>query len=308
MKKLTLCFTSMLICFTVVTACGKKNDLTRLAFVNFFSGNVFIINGTVKTAAKLGAEIKEGLSIQTEAGSFVEIAVGENIIKIMENTFVEVTKLSINSANGEDSAFFIKNGQVISRITKKLGKADSYKVTTPTSVASVRGTDFVVNEETGKSYIVCLDGKVEVRGADMSDSQSVNINGGQEVSVEPGKPLAVKELSELNKKYYEDILDDINAIQDDIKNRFESEREKIREKVQEQKDQNKEMIQRQREENKQRVEDQKRANKEKVDAVVENTNVKAYSEDAKKRLESVKPDMQKFKAGLKEDQSADASQ
>lgn len=240
MKRSALCFILLLTFFTAITACGKKTVLTRIAFVNFFGGEVFIINGAVKTPAKIGDKINEGLGIETGANSFVEIVLGENMIKLMEKTFVQVTQLTTNADKGEESDFFLKEGKTISRITKKLGKSDSYKVTTPTSVASVRGTDFVVGVEADKSYIACLNGKVAVRGTHVDDSQAVNVNGGQQVQVqaaaepidaESGKlaelaepaPLVVQELSVTDKQQYEEILHNIAPIREDIKKQFEEE-------------------------------------------------------------------------------------
>ena len=307
MQRSILFFVSLCIFFTMATSCGKKTELTRVAFINFIGGSVSIIEGNVKTPAKLGAEIKEGLGIETGTKSFAEIAIGENIIKVMENTLVQVTQLSINADKGEDSMFFVKQGQMISRISKKLGKTDSFVINTPTSVASVRGTDFAVSEEANKSYIACIDGKVEIRKADGS-VEIVDLNAGQEIYVEPDKPLSVQDLSELNRKNYTDILNEISAIQADIRQRFEEEREMIREKVREQKEQNREMVDKQRTEDKQRVEDQKAADKanvrgaagkENVDAVAGSSNVKAGSEEAKKNVDSVKPDINKFKSDLK---------
>ncbi|MDR3237193.1 MAG: FecR family protein [Spirochaetia bacterium] len=186
----------------------------------------------------------------------------------------------------------------MSRITKKLGKDDSYKVATPTSLAAVRGTDFIVSEENGKSYIACTDGKVFI--VKNSDKSSVDIDAGQEVYVEPDKRLTVKDLSEENRRGIENILDEISKIQEDIRKRFDEERERIRDDVRTMKDENKEKVDEQRKTDKQNVSNQKAADKANRDAIA--GAVKDGSDEAKKAIEDVKPDINSVKPQIKKPQ------
>jgi len=301
MKKIGIITITMLAVFVMVGGCKKKQAETeteqRLAFLNFMSGDVFIINAVSKSRAnaKVGDQLTQGSTIETGAKSFADIMFGANIIKILENTSFEIKELTVNLAtDAETSGFLVKNGQVVSRIAKKLAKDDSFKIATPTSIAAVRGTDFLVEEEDGKSRIACSDGKVLVER--VSDKSTVEIDAGQEVYVEPDKPLEVKSLSETNRDNINRILDEIREMREDIRRRFEEERDRIREEVKTLKETNKEMVQKQRDEDKQRVEDQKSSDKANVEAIKGSVKVEDYK---KVNTDEVKPDMGNVKPDIK---------
>ena len=242
MRKSALCFVLLIAFFVAVTGCTKKTGIARIVFVNFLSGDVSIVNGAVKTPAKVGDLINEGLGIVTGAKSFVEVALGDNVIKIMENTSIQVERLSVNANEGEDSAFFLSEGVVVSRVIKKLGKDDSYTITTPTAVASVRGTDFIVRveKEKNKSYVACIEGKVEVRDTVVKkDAASVDLDGGKIVYVETepvqDKPqqLVVQDLPVKETQMYKEELENIQPIREDIKKQIETDGKAITEEPKE---------------------------------------------------------------------------
>jgi hypothetical protein len=260
------------------------------------------------------------MTITTGKKSFADVYFGENAIKVLENSVVEVKQLLVNlQSSGEQTEVHVEKGQVFSKVSKKLSRDDSYRISTPTTIAAIRGTDFLVSEKDNQGHVACLDGKVAVKDATVANSEFVEINGGQEVNVNPGKPLSVQELDRANKQMIQDILKNIRDMQADIRKRFEEEREKIREEVRQQKEQNREMVQKAREENKQRVEDQKASDKANIDAIkggvnTENKEIKGAIEsqtaemkggvntqkdESKKTIEGVKPDVKKFSIDVK---------
>ncbi|MCL2025763.1 MAG: FecR domain-containing protein [Leptospirales bacterium] len=288
--------------FAAVLSCKKKQDEQRLAFLNFIGGDVFIINGPSKTKANVGDQLLQGYIIETKDRSFADIMFGTNIIKILDNTSFEIKQLTLNSVTGaETSEFLVNNGKTVSRIVKKLGKNDSFKVSTPTSIAAVRGTDFLVEEGDGKSRIACSDGRVSVER--ISDKSTVEIEAGQEVYVEPDKPLEVKDLSEAAKNDINRLLGEIREMREDIRRRFEEERERIREEVRTLKEENKEMVQKQRDEDKQRVEDQKASDKANIEAIKGKVSAEDYRpaniDELKPDIQGVKPDIKGIKPDVK---------
>jgi len=302
MKKIITIITMALL--VAAGGCKKKQQVEeRLAFLNFLMGDVFITDSLSKskTAAKVGDQLSKGSILETGTKSFADIMFGENIIKVLENTSFEIKQLTVELAtNAETSEFYVKNGKVVSRIAQKLSKNDSLKINTPTSVAAVRGTDFQVDEEDGKSYIACNDGKVAVER--ISDKSTVELEAGQEVYVEPDKPLEVQSLSELNRDNINRILNEIRELREDIRRRFEEERERIREEVRVLKESNKEMVQKQRDEDKQRVEDQKASDKANIEAIKGKVNADDYKPtntgEVKPDTESVKPDIKGIKPDI----------
>ena len=86
---------------------------------------------------------------------------------------------------------------------------EKFKISTPTSVAGVRGTEFLVVEENGKCKISCVGGTVAVKDAKGDDSSFIDVENGKAASIESGKPIAVDELTE-------EEINNINKIKDDI--------------------------------------------------------------------------------------------
>ncbi len=294
----------------VYTGCQKKQkEIARQGLVNFLNGEVYLVVDGKKSTAKVGDVVKQGMKIMTGKKSFVDIYFGENAVKILENTTIEVKKLIMNpQLNAEESELHLEKGNAFSQISKKLSKNDSYKVTTPTTVAAIRGTDFMVSEENGKGKVSCIDGKVAVKDATVEKSKFVEVKAGEEVEVQPGKPLSVRELSELNRKNLQQIKQEIRKMQEDIRKRFEEEREKIRQVVKDQKARNREMMDKRKAEDKQRVEDQKATDKANIEAIKGDVKdkqaaikegVNTQKDDNKKALEGVKPDVKKFSSDNK---------
>ncbi len=314
MKKIII---AAVITSLVVLAAGcqkKQAEIAREGLVNFLSGEVFLVSDGNKTAAQVGDVVKQGMKIITGKKAFVDIYFGENAVKILENTIIEVKKLIVNpQLNAEESELHLEKGNAFSKISKKLSKGDSYKISTPTTIAAIRGTDFMVSEENGKGKVSCIEGKVAVKDATVEKSEFVEVKAGEEVEVEPGKPLSVKELSELNRKNLRQIKEEIREMQKDIRRRFEEQREQIRQVVKDQKARNREMIDNRKAEDKQRVEDQKGQDKANIDAIKGDMKdkqetlkegVDTQKEENKKAMEGVKPDVKKFSAdgsGLKPD-------
>ena len=95
--------------------------------------------------------------------STAEIYFGENAVKVLGDTVVEIkTLVTYVDTNTEESNFYVEKGQFFSKVTQKLAKGDVYNVTSPTTTAGVRGTDFLISEEEGKGNVAVLDGNVEV--------------------------------------------------------------------------------------------------------------------------------------------------
>jgi len=290
-------------------SCKKQKEIVREGLVNFVSGEVYLMSAEKKNEAKVGDVVTQGMKIITGSKSVVDIYFGENAVKVLENTVVEVRQLVTNlESNSEQTKLFIEKGETLSKITKKLSKSDEYVIQTPTTIAAIRGTDFMVSELGNKARVSCLDGKVVVKDATVEQSEYVEVNAGEEVEVDPGKPLNVKELDAANKQRIQNILKDIKEMQQDIRKRFEEEREKIREQVKDMRKQTKEAVEKQRAEDLQRVEDQKALDKANIDAIKGTADkgkeeakeaVDSLKGDTAKSLEGVKPEVKKFSVDVK---------
>ncbi|MCP4136623.1 MAG: hypothetical protein GY754_36975 [bacterium] len=270
----------------------KDEKFLRTGIVNFFSGDVKLESKGKTTEATVGAVISQDMKIITAKDSFVDIYLGEDVLKVLAESVVEMKQLVTNlKDNSQETNVFINKGKVFTKISRKLAKGDAFQISSPTTVAGVRGTDFSVEEKDGKAKVACLDGKIRVRDADKPDSEAVELNAGQECDITKGEALNVRDLSELNKKNLQRIKSEIKEIQQDIRKQFEEEREQIRKQVVEQKEKNKTMVEEQKAVDKENVEKIKSDNKELMDAAKADTA--ATKDEAKEAVGKIREDLEK---------------
>jgi hypothetical protein len=297
MKKIWI---SVIIVAVAVSACKKQNKNYAVAvngIVNFTSGIVKFEKEGKVSVLKQGDTIVEGTKIITEGDkSFAEIYIDQNAVKVLGNSMLVFSKLSLTNS-GQITDLFIEKGNVFSKV-RKLEKGDSYNVKSPHSVAAVRGTDFFVSDDGKKTNIACVEGKVEVSD---SAAHSVVLENKEEVDA-AGSDLVKKQISD-DKLLILKQLSDIKEIQEGIKQKFEDQRNDIRKKMEEQraeirkavtdqKDKDKEMVEAQKTGDKALVEDQKKRDKENIDAVKggANADAKKSTDDAKSAMDATKAD------------------
>lgn len=307
MKKINILIIAALLAIQV-TGCKKAGStiVQNDGIINFTTGDVkLVVNGQAVTA-NTGDKITQGMTVKTGSKSIVDIYFEGSVIRILEKSSVVMTELVKNLTDSKElTELYVENGKVFSKVTRKLIEGEKFRVNTPTAVAGVRGTEFIVSEENGKSNIACIEGKVAVRDSASDDSAFVDVEAGKEANVEKGKPVSVSELKEQNMENIRRIKDEIKELREDIRRKFEEQREEIRNKVIEQKEQNKA-----------RVEDQKATDKANVEAIKDATKIqaeaikgditdkKAETKEAvsnfnKPDVSGAKPQIKKFKTDLK---------
>lgn len=289
--------------------CKKEVKMEREGIINAMVGTVTIFDQKGKAAAKVGDAVKKGMKIETGGNSYADIYFDENAIKVLENSEVEIGELLVDiKENSERTSLRLKKGKIFSKVAKKLAKGDSFDVSTPTTTAGVRGTEFLVAEENGKGLVACLKGTVAVKNEASPEKGAVDVTDQKEVTVEKGKDMTVKDLSADNKKLLEEITRNFQDAKKDIRERFEKKREEIRKAVEDQRAKNVESVEKQKALDKKNVEDQKDRDKENVDklkgisdktASEAKDNIGRQKEDSQKSLQSVKPDVKKFKSTVK---------
>ncbi len=228
---------SLLVLMVLQVSCKKKEkEIERIGIVNFLAGTVKIESDGSFSDARVGDKIRQGMKIQTDKKSFVEIYFDSYAIKILENSSVEISRLVTKlNDKSDETEFYVEEGKLFSRVSKKLMKNEKYSVKTPTTVAGVRGTDFMVTEEDGKAKVACLEGLVDVLNRTTAGEETVDIKGGQEVVVEKDKEMEVTDISESAQIEMQNIIRDFKQMREDIRKNFENERRKINEMFEEEK-------------------------------------------------------------------------
>lgn len=149
---------------SIAYAEGKSFMLVRDGKTSTFS---------VDSAGVFGMELRQGDILQTASSTFLEIYVSsiKTSIQVAENTSFKCD----SDKTGEQVTGELYYGRVRAKVTKLVG-ASSFRITTPTLVAGVRGTDFgcdVIAVRSSKSAttpilnrVFCFEGSVAVISAD----------------------------------------------------------------------------------------------------------------------------------------------
>ncbi len=151
-------------------------------------------------ALKVGDEIRVGDAIYTEKGASISISFDnrkQNAVRIPAETKATFTSIEPTDIKLDDGSIFsVING---------LAKGSTWKVTTPSAVAAVRGTVFLVRYEAanGQMYAATVDvpddGKtsaIEIQSLD--GSNSTQVVEGKEISMKEGETPTTEMVQDLS--------------------------------------------------------------------------------------------------------------
>ncbi|WP_025176915.1 lipoprotein LipL45 [Leptospira interrogans] len=174
MKKFLNVFSSLLTTgLLVFNACKKPTESSKAAatkgnspsaVVVFSVGEAKILHADLtEEKAALGASLKTGDKVSTKQKSKVDIQFADgSAIRISENSVIDFDALSINSHGNSDTRLALVSGKVFAKVNKA-SKEDQFSVVTPTAIAGVRGTSFIVDRsKSDKAVVKVLEGAVAV--------------------------------------------------------------------------------------------------------------------------------------------------
>lgn len=174
MKKFLIVFSSVLTTgLLVFNACKKPTESSKAAatkgnspsaVVVFSVGEAKILHADLtEEKAALGASLKTGDKVSTKQKSKVDIQFADgSAIRISENSVIDFDALSINSHGNSDTRLALVSGKVFAKVNKA-SKEDQFSVVTPTAIAGVRGTSFIVDRsKSDKAVVKVLEGAVAV--------------------------------------------------------------------------------------------------------------------------------------------------
>jgi hypothetical protein len=143
------------------------------------------------------ASLKPGDEVRTRARSRAEIHLGDGIlVRLKENTVFKVERLKEKKGVLNVSLRLLA-GKILLKVAKGLRAGYLVKVHTPTAVAAVRGTMFVVDAQAAKTGVKVLEGTV--RAATVSEDAANpeeagrDVEAGQQVAAAQGQPLSEPE-------------------------------------------------------------------------------------------------------------------
>ena len=201
----------------VSMSCGSKETPSFKGKITFLKGSAQIqsADGKIKQLA-FADDVEAGSEVKTDTKSYIFIQFGEtSVVKMQENSTLKIGKLI--SVNNMD--LHLEQGQVLSKINK-LGKGESFSIMTPTTVASVRGTQFSVSYGEGRTDISVAQGRVNVgvkkeTAADLKET--VESDYIEVKDVDAGKTAYVDKIADVNEKKAGSDLIVINDINENQK-------------------------------------------------------------------------------------------
>ena len=147
------------------------------------------IKGSNPLPAKIGTKLHESDQVTSGPDSRAKIVMEDgNVLNISPDTIMTVEKYR-NDANEKNVEIKIDQGKLRSSVEQKYdGVKSQFNIRTPTSVAGVRGTDFITsyNPASHVAQFVTFHGVVTVSQITNGQySKPVEVKGGQMTSVNP---------------------------------------------------------------------------------------------------------------------------
>jgi hypothetical protein len=200
-------------------SCKAKSD--EISLITLFVGDVQVKSGDAGfRPAKLRQTINKNDEIKTGEKSLAVIQLGtEGIVQLSENSAVTMKSL----LNEKTREVFLGKGMVLSRIDKLL-KGCEYQVKTPTVIAAVRGTQFIVRISAGKSIVALDRGTVLVALVQTGEKASIDAGKAAEVTDKiQVRDISVPEKKELERLQSLEITPDAAKIDNEEFERIEKE-------------------------------------------------------------------------------------
>lgn len=113
------------------------------------AGDVTVVRGKVSSAAIVGDALRTGDRILTGADSAVAITLRDDtVLSIGPDSIVDLTEFSFDTTTQEGSVLISLLRGSLRMVTGMIAKLkpEQVRVTTPTTVIGVRGTDFIVEQ------------------------------------------------------------------------------------------------------------------------------------------------------------------
>lgn len=204
-KRFLLVFVSLLIFtfspYPVEAVVGKISDI---------SGAVSLRerNNIPYQIAKSGLSIEKGYWIKTGMDGWVVLTLSDGSkLTLANNTEIEITEFIIGKGK-KDGLFSVTQGKLRASVRALAGEEVNYKVKSPTAVAGIKGTDFMMMTQGSANVFFGNEGSVDISGKETpakplsADTMVQNTRGytpAGPVEIKPDTPLytAKKDFQEI---------------------------------------------------------------------------------------------------------------
>lgn len=158
--------------FIFLAAQLHAEEPKALALVVQATGKSEIVRAGKSTGVKVNDLVKKGDVIRTLADGTMSVQLSTGAIFRMAPGTEVVLQDLVRDSSGFRVRLDVKRGSLASKLDK-LGKSDAYVVSTPTAVAGVRGTEFLVEiaQAATTASVMVNDGSVAVAGSEGQQEQ-----------------------------------------------------------------------------------------------------------------------------------------
>lgn len=161
----------------ILVSCAYSQDLSSARIVSKSDPvQISRVAGgrTVRVDVQYGTQLYPGDVIKTGSTGRLVIGLSDGSqATISRNTIVEIGNVSTSPR----TIFKILRGKTRIKIEKLGGKPNPYRVTTPTTVISVRGTIFDVTVRSNETRVFVIEGEVGVFRIDFPDAEVILVPG-----------------------------------------------------------------------------------------------------------------------------------
>ena len=215
-KRKTLLYVSMMLLFVLtLVGCKSNNNTTdeayRIIQVVETNGNVQVDRegvGSLQAYPQMKLQNKDRITV--DANSYARLSLDDDKYVYVESDTVFVLEAT-GTQNRSYTNIKLEKGAITNEIQKPLSNSSEYKIETPNSTMSVRGTVYYVNvdvqDEVSYTTVKVFDGKVETKLFHEDGSET------EPVLVESGKGVLVH--GDIDLREY--VVSDIGEIQTEIK-------------------------------------------------------------------------------------------
>ncbi|MDJ0702053.1 MAG: FecR family protein [Leptolyngbyaceae cyanobacterium MO_188.B28] len=141
-------------------------------------------NRPARVGDRLGS-VGQGIATAGRSTSILNIDTGIGVVRVAENTDLQVRRLSVLSDGARVTILDVSQGQARLQVRPFSHPNSRLEIQTPSGIAGVRGTEFGVSvDPTGKTGIATLEGAVEAN----AQGRAVLVDAGFASVIIPGHP------------------------------------------------------------------------------------------------------------------------
>ncbi|MBN2443810.1 MAG: PQQ-binding-like beta-propeller repeat protein [Spirochaetales bacterium] len=178
---------------------AKLSGTVTPALVVFYIGHCYVLQNDIWETLGIGQFLAQNDTIKVESDSYLEIKLGDKaIICIEENSEVTIQSL-LYEIDKKDIQLYLKKGSVFNSLGKLLPH-ESFEVITPNVILSVRGTQFLVKEDSRQTHVAVKEGSVALLPPGIYETINSGSNNRQMNRIDELKSTLIGDAPLLNQK------------------------------------------------------------------------------------------------------------